>query len=127
MLTRINMIFKGTFGGYSGSTVPTGWGDGAGVPSGSVLSYTTDSAVPGQMVTLTHTATTAVRQLVYGVYVGATTLTNATSIGATSLVIPIRADYAGVAVHRLRCHVRDRQDPVQLRWWPADRDVGAAR
>lgn len=91
-----NVIVKGCFTAGSGSSLPTGWADLAGTPAGSVLSYTTDAAVPGQMLTLTHTAAAGVRQLGQTVYVGSTTLTNATSVGATSLVIPVRADYGGV-------------------------------
>lgn len=89
-------IFKGCFGGYSGTSLPTGWTDGAGTPTGSAISYTTDSAVLGQMVTITSTASSGVRQLVYTAYVGSTTLTTSPAAGATSLTTAGRADRAGV-------------------------------
>lgn len=90
----LTALSKGCFGGYTGSSLPSGWIDGAGT-TGVVLSYTTDALVPGQMLTLTSTAG-VLRQLTYSLYFGATTLTNSISAGATSLVIPIRADFMGV-------------------------------
>lgn len=90
-----NLIAKGTFAGASGTGVPEGWIDAAGVPTGSALSYVTDSAVPGQMVKITQNGTTGPRQLAYDQYIGATTLSGATLAGATSLTLPIRADYRG--------------------------------
>lgn len=89
-------LYKGCFGGYSGITVPTGWIDNAGVQSGSVLSYTTDAAVSGQMLTITSTATAGVRQLAYAQFTGATTVSTAASAGATTLVLAGRADSNGI-------------------------------
>jgi hypothetical protein len=91
----LNILYKGCFASMTGSSLPAaGWIDGGGT-SGSVLSYITDSAVAGKMLTITSTA--AVQRVIQQtVYVGATTLTNSVSAGATSLVIPVRADYAGV-------------------------------
>ena len=90
-----NNIALGCFTAGAGSTLPAGWTDGAGIPAGSVLSYVTDAQVPGQMVKITQTATAGLRQLIYSQYLAATTLSNATSVGATSLVLPVRADYRG--------------------------------
>lgn len=90
-----NLVAKGTFAGASGTGVPEGWVDAAGAPAGSAISYVTDSAVPGQMVKITQTGTTGARQLTYDQYIGATALSGATLAGATSLTLPIRADYRG--------------------------------
>jgi lysophospholipase L1-like esterase len=90
-----NNIALGCFTAGTGSTLPAGWTDGAGIPAGSVLSYITDAQVPGQMVKITQTGTAALRQLIYSQYLATTTLTNATTVGATSLVLPVRADYRG--------------------------------
>lgn len=92
----LSSIYRGCFGGYTDSVMPTGWVDNASTPAGSVLSYTTDPAVPGQLLTLTATNTGALRQLSYWQYFGATTLSGSVAAGATSLTLPIRADYAGV-------------------------------
>lgn len=83
---EINAITKGCFTAGSGSTLSTGWSDNAGVPSGSVLSYTTDAAVPGQMMTITSTATAAIRQPSFGVTIGSDTIT--ASAGATTISFP---------------------------------------
>ena len=92
---KANLLYKGTFGGYTGSTVPTGWINGLGTPTGSTLSYVTDAAVPGQMVQIANVATTGARNIQFDQYIGVTTLSSSVSAGATSLTIPIRADYAG--------------------------------
>lgn len=91
-----NLISGGCFTAASGTALPAGWTDNAGVPSGSTLSYVTDPAVPGQVLTVTNSGTTGIRQIARTLYAGATTLSAAVSAGATSLTLPIRADFQGV-------------------------------
>jgi lysophospholipase L1-like esterase len=80
-----NMLLKGCFGGYSGSSLPTGYTDNAGT-TGVVLTYTTDSAVAGQMVTLTSIAG-VLRELTTGWGIGATTVSSSAIAGATTITI----------------------------------------
>lgn len=84
-----NAVYKGCFTGYTGSTLPTGWVDNAGIPSGSVLSYTTDSQVPGQMVTITSTATAGPRQVDFTCTTAASVLNSSAAAGATSISITV--------------------------------------
>ena len=92
----LNLVSQGCFTGASGTSLPAGYTDNAGTPSGSAISYTTDSAVPGKMLTVTNTGTTAIRQIYRTLYCGATTLSSAVQAGDTSLTLPARADYQGV-------------------------------
>lgn len=95
-VSSLSAITAGCFTAGSGSTLPTGWIDNAGVPSGSALSYINDFGVPGKLVTITQTDSAGIRQLAYSSYIGQTTLSSSVAAGATSLTIPIRADYGGV-------------------------------
>jgi lysophospholipase L1-like esterase len=86
----------GCFTAGTGTAYTPGWVDGAGTPAGSALSYVTDSQVPGQMLTITSTATTGSRQAQFSQFIGATTLSSSTVAGATSLTLPIRGDFRGL-------------------------------
>jgi lysophospholipase L1-like esterase len=78
-----NAIYNGVFSGCSGTALPTPFADQAGTPSGSALSYTTDANVPGQLLTITSTATTGLRQIAANSNIGQTTMP-AVAAGATS-------------------------------------------
>jgi lysophospholipase L1-like esterase len=92
-----NLTYKGCLGGYSGSALPTTFVDNIGGVTGSVLSYTTDAAVTGQMLTITNTASSGNRQI------GSTTFSNlatttmpTTTVGATSLSLSATPGSRGV-------------------------------
>jgi len=57
-----NIVTGGCFTANTGTGVPAGWWDNAGTPAGSVISYTTDAAVPGKLLTVTSTASSGLRQ-----------------------------------------------------------------
>lgn len=83
-----NLISLGCFASASGTSLPTNWGDSAGTPSGSALSYVTDSAVPGKMFRITSTASSALRQVGLSMNMGTTTMPT-TSAGATSFSMSV--------------------------------------
>jgi lysophospholipase L1-like esterase len=91
-----NLVYGGCFTAASGTALPAGWTDNAGTPSGSAVSYITDPSVPGQMLQVTNTATTGIRQIARTIYMGTTTLSSAAAAGATTVTLPIRADFRGV-------------------------------
>jgi acyl-CoA thioesterase-1 len=78
-------LYQGTFASNTGTTIPTGWVDNAGVPTGSTVSYVTDAQVDGQLFTITHSAASSARQVVYPMALGAATFTTAAVAGATTI------------------------------------------
>lgn len=88
-------ILNGVFSGYTGTGLPTSFVDLAGAPAGSALSYTTDAAVPGQLLTITSTATAALRKIGQTANVGTTTMP-AVAAGATTFVISVNPFQRGV-------------------------------
>lgn len=92
----VNSIYRGCFASATGTTPTTGWIDSAGVPASSSLSYVSDPLVPGKLATLTMSGAPSFRQQSFYQYCGATTLSTSVQAGATSLILPIRADYGGV-------------------------------
>jgi lysophospholipase L1-like esterase len=91
-----NLVSGGCFTAASGTALPSGWTDNAGTPGGSAVSYVTDSGVPGQMLRVTNTASSGLRQIARTIYSGVTTLSAAASAGDTTITLPIRADFRGV-------------------------------
>lgn len=91
-----NLVSGGNFTAASGTALPSNWTDNAGTPSGSAISYVTDPAVPGQLMRVTNTASSGLRQIARTIYSGATTLSSAAAAGDTTITLPIRADYRGV-------------------------------
>lgn len=89
-----NLLYKGCFGGYSGAGLPTGWFDNAGAGT-SVLSYTTDAAVPGQLLTITSSASAARQLVASNLNMGATTMP-ATIAGATTFSLAVNPYTRGV-------------------------------
>lgn len=87
-IDEANLVTNGVFSGLSGTSLPSGWVDNAGAPSGSALSYTTDSAVPGQLLTVTSTATVSLRQPGLSFNLASSTMPS-TSAGATSFSLAI--------------------------------------
>lgn len=88
-----SLLYKGLFTGYSGAGLPTSWFDNAGAGT-SVLSYTTDAAVPGQLLTITSSASAA-RQIALSVNMGTTTMP-ATIAGATTFSLAVNPYTRGV-------------------------------
>lgn len=91
-----NAISRGCFSAASGTSLPTGWIDNAGTPTGSAISYTTDVTVPGQLFTITSTASSALRQIVYNVNIGSGTVNSSASAGATSITVSADPSTGGV-------------------------------
>jgi len=83
------------FSGLSGTALPTSFVDNAGTPAGSALSYTTDPNVPGQLLTITSTATAGVRKIGQAANMGATTMP-AVAAGATSFSLSVNPFQKGV-------------------------------
>jgi hypothetical protein len=68
------------------------------VPGGSVMSYTTDAAVLGSMLTITHTAVASGTRIAeYDMNIGAATLSGAVTAGATTITLPAGLNPAKLA------------------------------
>ena len=83
-----NLVTSGCFSTATGTALVTPWVDQAGTPSGSAISYTTESGVPGKLLTITSTGTVAARQPGVAFNLGTTTMP-ATAAGATNFSISV--------------------------------------
>jgi len=90
-----NLLVNGCFTGASGAALVSPWFDNAGTPAGSVVSYTTDSLVLGQLLTLTSTATATSRQVGVNMNLASSTMP-ATAAGAVTFSLTINPYTRGV-------------------------------